>query len=94
MENTPLEIHGELYMGNDAGEQAIEFFIKRAQLAADTADHHYRDREFDKSAKLYRQAYGFFKKARENRPDDAEILQKLNSVKAKYQDSATKAKEA
>ncbi|MHA1612195.1 MAG: hypothetical protein ACTSVZ_11710 [Promethearchaeota archaeon] len=81
-------------MGNDAGEQAIEFFIKRGQLSADTADHHYRDREYSKSAILYKEAYVFFLKAKRNRPDDASILEKLNSIKTKYQDSTIKAKEA
>lgn len=78
-------------MGNNADSQAIEFFVKRAQLAADTADHHCRDGEFSKGATLYRQAYGFFLKANQARPEDAEISQKLQNVKEKYQEAKTKA---
>ncbi|MHA1775238.1 MAG: hypothetical protein DRO88_05955 [Promethearchaeia archaeon] len=77
-------------MGKSAEDQAIEFFIKRAQLASETADHHVRDGEFDKGAKLYRQAYGFFLKAQKNHPDDQELAILLQEVKKKYQDSIQK----
>ncbi|WP_457556770.1 hypothetical protein [Candidatus Harpocratesius sp.] len=78
-------------MGKSAEDQAIEFFIKRAQLSLETADHHVRDGEFEKGAKLYRQAYSFFLKAQQNHPEDQDLAAKLKSVKEKYQDSVKKA---
>ena len=79
-------------MSNDASKQAIEFFVKRGDLANTTADHHVRDNEFAKGAKLYRQAYSFYKKALQSMPDDEEMKQKVEDVREKYQNANEKDK--
>lgn len=79
-------------MSNDASKQAIEFFVKRGDLANTTADHHVRDNEFAKGIKLYHQAYSFYKKALQNMPDDEELKQKLEDVREKYQNAQKKDK--
>ena len=79
-------------MSNDASKQAIEFFVKRGDLANTTADHHVRDNEFEKGIKLYHQAYSFYKKALQSMPDDEELKQKLEDVRVKYQDAKEKDK--
>jgi len=79
-------------MSNDASKQAIEFFIKRGDLSNATADHHVRDNEFAKGAKLYREAYSFYKKALQSKPDDEELKQKSEDVRIKYQNAMEKDK--
>ena len=79
-------------MSNDASKQAIEFFVKRGDLANKTADHHVRDNEFSKGIKLYHQAYSFYKKALQSMPDDEEMKQKLEDVRVKYQNAKEKDK--
>jgi len=79
-------------MSNDASKQAIEFFVKRGDLANKTADHHVRDNEFAKGIKLYHQAYSFYKKAFKSVPDDEELKQKLEDVRQKYQNAKEKDK--
>lgn len=81
-----------ILLSNDASKQAIEFFIKRGDLAAETADHHVHDNEFSKGMKLYQQAYGFYKKALQNLPDDESLKQKIEDVRGKYQNAKEKNK--
>ncbi len=79
-------------MSNDASKQAIEFFVKRGDLANKTADHHVRDNDFANAIKLYQQAYSFYKKAFQSVPDDEELKQKLEDVRQKYQNAKEKDK--
>ena len=44
-------------MTPDANKQAVEFFIKRAQISSETADRHCADNEFQKGLDLYKHAY-------------------------------------
>lgn len=75
---------------NNASEQAIEFFIKRAQITSDTAARHCSDNEFEKGMNLYKQAYAFYLKAQKNRPSDPDLKQKIADIKTKYQEAKQK----
>lgn len=81
-------------MGKSAEDQAVDFFIKRAKLAYETADHHVKDGDFINGAKLYKQAYSFFKKAQQKLPDDGDLANYLQEVKKKYQYSMQKSQES
>ena len=70
-----------------AENQAIDFFIKRGEYAADLAEQHCRNMEFDKGVDLFKQAYGFLKKAENERPEDESIKSKIILVKQKYQEA-------
>jgi hypothetical protein len=74
-------------MSKDAGTQAVDFFLKRADYAAGLAVRHCKDNEFDKGANLYKEAYGYMKKAEAAVPDDMQIKQKLEELKQKYQEA-------
>ena len=80
-------------MGEKPREQVVGFFLKRADYAATLAAQHCRDTEFDKGAKLFKEAYVFYKKAEQALPDDAEIKQKVEETKLSYQDAMKKMKE-
>ncbi len=70
-----------------AEDQAIEFFVKRAEYAADLAIQHCRNMEFDKGSTLYKQAFVYYKKAEKALPENPEIKQKLGEIKIKYQEA-------
>ena len=72
-------------MSPNADEQAVEFFIKRAEITGETAERHCKDQEFEKGMNLYKQAYAFYLKAQKNRPDDPDLQSKINDIKQKYQ---------
>ena len=72
-------------MSPSADEQAIEFFIKRARITSETAARHCKDQEYQKGMDLYKQAYAFYLKAQKNRPDDANLKEKIADIKEKYQ---------
>lgn len=74
-------------MSKDAGVQAVEFFLKRAEYSATLAAQHCRDKQFDKGMNLYKEAYGYLKKADAAVPENADIKSKLEDVKIKYQDA-------
>jgi hypothetical protein len=71
---------------SDANDQAISFFIKRAEYNTGLAGQHAKGREYDKALKLYKEAYGFIMKANQAKPDDIAIKQKMEDIKAKYQE--------
>ncbi len=73
-----------------ADKQAVEFFIKRAENVANQAVQHCRDKEYDKGANLFRQAYIFYKKAENAMPEDEKIKTRLEEIKGKYQDAKQK----
>ena len=77
-------------MSPDANEQAVDFFIKRANIASETAARHCKDLDYEKGLNLYKQAYAFYLKAQKNRPDDQELLTRINDVKSNYQDAKQK----
>ena len=70
-----------------AEDQAIEFFIKRAELASEIASRHCKDNEFEKGINLYKQAYTFYLKAQKSHPDDEELKAKIHDIKLRYQEA-------
>jgi hypothetical protein len=74
-------------MVKDASDQAVDFFIKRAEITRETAYRHCKDAEYEKGIKLYKQAYGFFLKAQQKRPDDSELQEKIKHLKLAYQEA-------
>ena len=71
----------------DADQQAIDFFIKRAEYSAGLAAQHCRDSEFEKGVNLYKQAYAYYLKAQQAKPDDAPLKAKIEEIKQKYQEA-------
>jgi hypothetical protein len=76
-----------------AEKQAVGFFVKRAEYSEGLAAQHCRDTEYDKGTKLYREAYGYYMKASQSLPDDAELKAKLEDVKKRYQEAKQKMEE-
>jgi hypothetical protein len=72
---------------SDANDQAVEFFIKRADYNLNLAAQHCRGKEFEKGMNLYKEAYSFMMKALKSRPDDAVIKKKVEDTKFLYQEA-------
>ena len=70
-----------------AEDQAIEFFVKRAELTSGIASRHCKDNEFEKGMNLYKQSYTFYLKAQKSRPDDDDLKAKINDIKLRYQEA-------
>ena len=77
-----------------AEEQAVDFFIKRAELTTGIAYRHCKDNEFVKGMNLYKQSYAFYLKAQKSRPDDEELKAKINDIKLRYQEAKKNAADA
>ena len=76
-----------------AEKQAVDFFIKRAEYSATLAAQHCRDMEYEKGMNLFKESYGYYKKAEQKLPDDLELKKKLDDIKNKYQDAKKKYEE-
>jgi len=72
---------------SDANDQAVEFFIKRADYNLNLAAQHCRGKEFEKGMNLYKEAYAFVTKALKSRPDDPVLKKKLEDTKLLYQEA-------
>jgi hypothetical protein len=80
-------------MSKDAHSQAIDFFIKRAEYSATLATQHCKDTEYEKGMNLFKEAYGYLKKAENAHPDDENLKKKIDEIRQKYQDAKKKFEE-